>query len=284
MKQIRAKSETVISRDIGLERYLRDIRKYTPLTKQEETELIRRAQKGNKAARDLVIVHNLKFIVNCAKEYQTPGVELIDLISAGNIGMIEAIERFDCDKDMKFISYAVWWIKNAIIEFLKEITKVIRIPYNQLAEINRFIKEKEKLDQQYEGDLSLDQIEKIVGDLDTANLKSALIGYQIPTSLSDPVSLEEGASCVEETLSDNKDLFKEMYDKEHLKKAIAVALENLNESQKQVITLAFGLKDGVARTNDDVAGTLDITAERVRQIKVEALKKLKADKTLHTCF
>jgi RNA polymerase primary sigma factor len=284
MKQIRVNSDTVISRDICLERYLRDIRKNQPLTKEQELELIKKAQKGDKNARDLIIVHNLKFVINCAKEYQTPGVELIDLISAGNLGMIEAIDKFNCEKDMKFISYAVWWIKNAIIEFLKEITKVVRIPYNQLAEINRFVKEKEKLDQQFESDLSLDQVEKVIGDLDTDNLKSALIGYQIPTSLSDPISMGEEEGCVEDILADEKDLFEEKYNQEHLKRITISALNKLNDSQKQIITMAFGLQDGIMRTNDDIADTLDITAERVRQVKADALKRLRNNKIFSTCL
>jgi RNA polymerase primary sigma factor len=284
MKQIRVNSDTVISRDICLERYLRDIRKNQPLTKEQELELIKKAQKGDKNARDLIIVHNLKFVINCAKEYQTPGVELIDLISAGNLGMIEAIDKFNCEKDMKFISYAVWWIKNAIIEFLKEITKVVRIPYNQLAEINRFVKEKEKLDQQFESDLSLDQVEKVIGDLDTDNLKSALIGYQIPTSLSDPISMGEEEGCVEDILTDEKDLFEEKYNQEHLKRITISALNKLNDSQKQIITMAFGLQDGIMRTNDDIADTLDITAERVRQVKADALKRLRNNKIFSTCL
>jgi RNA polymerase primary sigma factor len=284
MKQIRVNSDTVISRDICLERYLRDIRKNQPLTKEQELELIKKAQKGDKNARDLIIVHNLKFVINCAKEYQTPGVELIDLISAGNLGMIEAIDKFNCEKDMKFISYAVWWIKNAIIEFLKEITKIVRIPYNQLAEINRFVKEKEKLDQQFESDLSLDQVEKVIGDLDTDNLKSALIGYQIPTSLSDPISMGEEEGCVEDILTDEKDLFEEKYNQEHLKRITISALNKLNDSQKQIITMAFGLQDGIMRTNDDIADTLDITAERVRQVKADALKRLRNNKIFSTCL
>jgi len=284
MKQIKVGSDTVISRDINLERYLKDIRKIKPLTYAEERAVIIAAKSGNQIAFDTLISSNLKFVVNCAKEYQHPGVDIIDLISAGNVGLIEALRKFDLSKEIKFISYAVWWIKNSIIEYLKENVKTIRLPYNQQNEIKEFMQAKEKLEQQLEINLGTDQVGNLAG-IDINYIRQALAANGRAASMNDPIGNgEDGEGILEDLVSDPDSDFTNEYDKDFKKKSVHQALEKLTKIQKEIIIYSFGLTDGISRSNEDIAEQLGLTAERIRQIKNQAIERLKKVEHLGYCF
>lgn len=284
VKQIKAGSETVISRDINLERYLKDIRKTKTLTYAEERIVILEAQQGNQKQFEKLISANLRFVVSCAKEYQYPGVDIIDLISAGNIGLMEAVKKFDLTKDIKFISYAVWWIKNAIIEHLKENVKIIRLPYNQLQSIKVYQSAKEKLEQKHEMNLGTDQVGELSG-IDVNYIRQSLSMNERAASLSDPIgSDEDGGGILEDQIGDASANFFDEYEKDFKKNIITVALNRLNPTQRQIISLSYGVEGGVCHSNEDIAEQLSLTAERIRQIKNQALEKLKKVKQLQACF
>jgi RNA polymerase primary sigma factor len=286
MKQIRVGSDTIISRDINLERYLKDIRKAPILSRQEERDTILLAQAGSQAAFEKLIEANLRFVVSCAKEYQYPGVEIIDLISAGNVGLMEAVAKFDLSKEIKFISYAVWWIKNSIIEFLRENTKAIRLPYNQQNEIQKYYKEKDKLEKQYETNLNADQVGELNPEIDVDYIRQALACNQSAQSMNEPIGGggEGEVGIVEDLVSDPNANFLEGYDHDFRKKQISRALGKLSTIQKQIIVLSFGLEDSISRSNEDIAEQLKLTAERIRQIKNQALEKLGNLEYLQACF
>lgn len=277
MKQIRVGSDTIISRDINLERYLKDIRKMPTMNYAEERLVIIEAQKGDQAAFEKLITANLRFVVSCAKEYQYPGIEIIDLIQAGNVGLMEAITKFDLTKEIKFISYAVWWIKNSIIEFLRENTKAIRLPYNQQNEIQRYFKEKDKLEKQYETTLNADQVGQLTDtDIDVDYIRQALLCNSHAQSMNDPIGGGDGGEIgiVEDLISDPHANFLDGYDHAFRRQQVSRALGKLSPIQKQIIVLSFGLEDSISRSNEDIAEQLKLTAERIRQIKNQAVAKL----------
>lgn len=283
MKQISINSGTVISRDINLERYLKDIRKFPSLTYAEERTIILAAKSGNKDALKKLIESNLRFVVNCAKEYQHPDINVIDLISAGNEGLIEAVEKFDLGKEIKFISYAVWWIKNSIIEFLKENTKTIRLPYNKQSEIRQYLNAKEKLEQKLETSLGLDQVEELTGT-DFTHVRETIAYNNKADSINNPISNGEEDGILEDLISDPQADFTQTYDQDFKKKAIYQSLNKLTPVQREIIQLSFGLGNNIEQSNEDIAKRLKLSAERIRQIKKQALTRLSKVNGLDTCF
>lgn len=280
MKRIYSKSDTVISRDISIERYLRDIRNFKSLTKPEEKDLLEKAQKGDREAEHKLIQANLKFVVNCAKEYQTPGIEIVDLIMVGNLGLIDAVKKYDYKaSDVKFISYAVWWIKNAIIEYLRTYNRPVRLPYNQQNEVKRFYKEKQKLEQQHEANLNIEQVCDLIQDDSLLNLQQALMVTSSPAFLSDPLG-EEELGTLGDMLTNPEEETVTSFDLIHRSKTIQLSLEKLPALQREILILSFGLIDNIPKTNEDIAKVLGLTAERIRQVRGQALLHLKNNKEL----
>ena len=273
MKPIRKDSSTIIIRNECLEKYLRDIKNNKGLA-QEEYEVLKLAKAGDQAARDKLIKANLKFVVTVAKEFQVRGFDINDLISAGNIGLIEAIDKFSLDNKVKFISYAVWWIRNGIIEEIKENKNVIRLPFNKQQEIQDFNKQREKFEQQTQSNLTAEQVAQLsnveLGD----DAKRALFCSNATASLDYPLSDTEEDSLSDILPGDQEDFT--MFDqKEHNKFLLNKAILELTATQQKVLALSFGLEDQIFRSNEDIAEALGLTAERVRQVKQNGLKKLK---------
>ena len=273
MKPIRKDSSTIIIRNECLEKYLRDIKNNKGLA-QEEYEVLKLAKAGDQAARDKLIKANLKFVVTVAKEFQVRGFDINDLISAGNIGLIEAIDTFSLDNKVKFISYAVWWIRNGIIEEIKENKNVIRLPFNKQQEIQDFNKQREKFEQQTQSNLTAEQVAQLsnveLGD----DAKRALFCSNATASLDYPLSDTEEDSLSDILPGDQEDFT--MFDqKEHNKFLLNKAILELTATQQKVLALSFGLEDQIFRSNEDIAEALGLTAERVRQVKQNGLKKLK---------
>jgi RNA polymerase primary sigma factor len=288
MRAITKQTERSITRgNLNLERYLKQIEKYELVKKDDEKAIIRLAQQGNQQARDQLVLGNIKFVVTCAKQYQAPNIEILDLINAGNIGLINAIDKYDIDKStVKFYSYAVWWIKQAMISYLKDHARNIKIPYNQLDAISRLTKKRDELEKELETELSLID----VLDLDENNaddktlIKQALDSYSYTLSLDSPVNeREEDEFILGETLP-AENTFETNLEKEHLSLYINKVLEKLPPVQQKVIKLSYGFEDGICYTNDDIAIILKVTSERIRQIKNKALTKLKQSKILKKCL
>lgn len=236
--------------------YLQDVRKYSTLTREEETTLIQKIKTGCGKSKDRLIYSNLRFVITMAKQYVNQGLDLNDLISEGNFGLIKAAERYNYDQtDVRFLSYAVWWIRQSILQSLHENSRVIRLPVNKINDLNEYKRnlEPELIDSNPHATLML----PTVGQLDQ------------------PID-NEGGSFYDIIQDNNSERIDLNYpdDRTQLIKQLKNLLNNLNDSEKYVITKYFGL-DGDALTLQDISDDLELTKERVRQIKEKAIKKLR---------
>lgn len=239
--------------------YLYDVRRFAPLTREEETNLIAKIKQGCERSKEQLIYSNLRFVISMAKQYQNQGLDIADLISEGNIGLVKAAERFDYDQsNVRFLSYAVWWIKQSILQSLHDNSRVIRLPVNRINDMN-----KERKDVPAGTVPSTDENEKPKIHLPTVS------------QLDRPLD-EEGNTyhdVIEDVSAERPDLaFAD--DRTMLLERLKTILAKLNDSERYVITKYFGL-DGEALTLQDISEDLELTKERVRQIKEKAIKKLR---------
>ena len=259
---------------ISVNMYLKDISKYPLLTAEEETELLSEAKNGNEKAKEKLIVSNLRFIISIAKQYQNKGVEFSDLISAGNIGLIRAISHFDDSYNCKFISYAVWWIRDSILKEILDYGKIIRIPAEKITKFNKLNKAIIQYEQDHGISPSFKELEEILdcSEEDLKNIISQCTVSIIPDSVVNSDGEEES---IFETLyigNGNTD--------ENLKKQSESVIindflkQNLNDTEYYVITKFFGI-NGEEMNLDDISNACNITKERVRQIKDKAIIKLR---------
>lgn len=252
--------------------YLEDIRKYKVLEKDEETELLKKAKAGDIEAKNKLILCNLRLVVNIAKNYVNRGLSLIDLISEGNFGLIYAIEKFDMEKGFRFSTYAVWWIKQSITKAIICKGRGIRIPsykYDLLSKVNRYVLNRVREEGIYP------TVEEISEDLnvDKEKIEEIMVAFQDPMSLSasigDDIQLEDIIANNSET-SIEDDIIEEM-GREQVRQIVKV----LDEREKQILKLRFGLDGEEIHTLEEIGQTFNITRERVRQIEKKTLKKLK---------
>lgn len=236
--------------------YLFDVRKYNSLTRQEENDLIKKIKTGCQKSKETLILSNLRFVITMAKQYMNQGLDLADLISEGNYGLIKAAEKFDYENTtVRFLSYAVWWIKQSMIQSLNDNCRTIRLPVNIINEMSKHAKNAPK---EYHEDVP-----------------KSIIGLPHVSRLDDQMD-ENGTTfndVIEDPYVERPDLFF-ADDKQILMLKLKKVLSNLNESEQYVITKYFGL-DGETLTLQDISEDLELTKERVRQIKEKAIKKLR---------
>jgi RNA polymerase primary sigma factor len=258
----------------SLDQYLREISVYPLIDRDEEAELARRIRAGDSEAMERLVRANLRFVVSVAKRYQNQGVSLADLINEGNIGLMRAAQKFDETKGIKFISYAVWWIRQAILQALAEQSRIVRVPLSRAGALHRIGKRSSTLTQELGREPTL---EEIAGDLDLPEdeISHTLAMAQTHLSLDAPLVPGEDGQLVD-YLSDHvspgpdEDLYTEA-----LTRSIEDALDTLNAREAQVLRLYFGL-DGVdPMTLEQIGEEFGITRERVRQIKERALTRLR---------
>lgn len=252
--------------------YLKDIKKHKLLNKEEEFELLVKAKNGDIEAKNELITSNLKLVVNIAKAYINKGMSFIDLISEGNMGLIYAIDKFDIDKGFRFSTYAVWWIKQAIMKAIIVKGREIRIPsykYDLLNKINRYIMDKLQMGGSYP------TIEQIAEDLhiEADKIENIIRDFQDPMSLSmsigDDIFLED-TIAQEQEISMEEEIFREMG-----MKRVRDLVEELDEREKSILKQRYGLDGSDIYTLEDIGKKLNITRERVRQIEKRTLEKLK---------
>jgi RNA polymerase primary sigma factor len=236
--------------------YLQDVRKYSTLTREEETKLIQKIKTGCGKSKDRLIYSNLRFVITMAKQYVNQGLDLSDLISEGNFGLIKAAERYDYDQtDVRFLSYAVWWIRQSILQSLHENSRAIRLPVNKINDLNEYKRNLEP-------------------ELIDTDVHAALM---LPTvgQLDQPID-DEGSSFYDIIQDENCERVDLKFpdDRTQLILQLKNLLNKLNDSEKYVITKYFGL-DGEPLTLQDISDDLELTKERVRQIKEKAIKKLR---------
>jgi len=266
--------EVLSDEESTLRLYFDDIAESTPLSREREVELSERIRNGDMVARDELVQANLRFVIDVAKNYQNRGMSLADLISAGNVGLLTAADRFDGAKGYKFISYAVWWIKQSILQSIAEHARTVRLPLNKLSLLKDISRISRKLGQGREQE---PQIEEIAEELDMApdEVLDALLSARTVRSLDETFEEDDERSLMN-VLSDQT---QETPDADVLRKSANTQLEEilsgLDERELRIIRLYFGLDGNEALTLEQIGGLMGLTRERVRQLKERALGKLR---------
>ena len=265
----------VTNRDTpSLDKYLHEIGKEELITAEEEVELARLIKKGDGEALDKLIKANLRFVVSVSKQYQNQGLSLPDLINEGNLGLIKAAQRFDETRGFKFISYAVWWIRQSILQALAEQARIVRLPLNKIGSINKINRTFSQLEQVYEREPSVQEIASAL-EMAPDEVKESLKSSGRHVSMDAPITTEEEGSMYDvmtnkDTPSPDKGLINDS-----LRKEIERALSTLTHREANIIRLYFGLNGKHAHTLEEIGEEFNLTRERVRQIKEKAIKRLK---------
>jgi len=274
MKQLKI-TQQVTKRDITIDRYLKEISKYKLLTPTEEVELAQRIRQGDMKALEKLVNSNLRFVVSVAKQYQNQGLSLSDLINEGNLGLIKAAVKFDETKGFKFISYAVWWIRQSILQSLAENSRIVRLPINKLNEINKINKVFQELEHKYEREPDLEEVSKVVKQ-SYEEIKKVLSYDTSHSSLDAPVSNEDDnvrvVDKIESNTFDNPD---RRLIKESLEVELKRLLNTLSEKESKILVYFFGLFGENQMSLEEISKEIGLTKERIRQIKENAILKLK---------
>ncbi|HED08193.1 MAG TPA: sigma-70 family RNA polymerase sigma factor [Ignavibacteria bacterium] len=258
----------------SLDKYLQEIGKVDLLTAEQEIELAVRIKKGDQAALELLTKANLRFVVSVAKQYQNQGLSLGDLINEGNLGLIKAAKRFDETRGFKFISYAVWWIRQSILQALAEQSRIVRLPLNRVGALNKIGKAYSNLEQEFEREPNASEIanelEMDISEIsDTLKISGRHISVDAPFAQGDNNSLLDVIENEHQPEPDNSLMT------ESLKSEINRALSSLSEREAEVIKLYFGLKKEYSLTLEEIGDRFNLTRERVRQIKEKAIRRLR---------
>ncbi len=267
-----------------LDKYLADIGKYNPLPAEQEVELATRIHQNETAALRKLVESNLRFVVTVAKEYQGQGLPLMDLISEGNFGLIKAATRFDETRGVKFISYAVWWIRQSILQALSEHSRLIRIPLNHIGSINKITKTIEKLEHQYERQPNLSEIANSLEINDTAVADTIKITKRHQSLHSTDLE-NEGSTLLDTIENENQDKPYKHLVLESFKEEITEALDSLKERERYVLQMYFGIDQEYSLSLKDIGDEFQVTRERIRQIKdlaISRISKSKSKKSLQT--
>lgn len=274
MRQLKITKSITNRESRSLDKYLQEIGKEELITAEEEVELARRIKQGDLVALEKLTKANLRFVVSVAKQYQNQGLSLPDLINEGNLGLIKAAQRFDETRGFKFISYAVWWIRQSILSAIAEHSRIVRLPLNQVGSLNKLNKAFSKLEQEYEREPTEEELAQMM-DIPEDKIKDSIMIAGRHVSMDAPLISGE-----ESTLYDvmvNSDSPRADIDllKESLQQEIERTLDSLSEREKEIIKLYFGIGMNHGLTIDEIGEKFDLTRERVRQIKEKALKRLR---------
>ena len=258
----------------SLDQYLRDISVYPLITREQEVELAKRIRKTDQEALDTLVRSNLRFVVSVAKKYQNQGVSLSDLINEGNLGLIRAAHKFDETKGIKFISYAVWWIRQAILQALAEQSRIVRVPLNRAGTLHRIGKRASSLLQELGREPTHEEIAEGM-DITEEEVAKTMSISQTHLSLDAPMTPGEDNKLLDylpDTLNPTPD---EQTLEKALTDAVQESLSQLKEREAKILRLYFGLGDSEPMTLEEIGAVLGITRERVRQIKEKALSRLR---------
>ena len=273
MRQLKITKQVTNRESKSLDKYLQDISKLPLITAEEEVELAQRIREGDQAALDKLTTANLRFVVSVAKQYQNHGLTLPDLINEGNAGLVKAAKRFDETRGFKFISYAVWWIRQSILQAMAEHSRVVRLPLNKIGSINKINKAYSFLEQSHQRPPS---VEEIASELDMTILEVKLSMKNSGRHLSMDAPLKEGETSTlydlksgESPNSDNNLM------EESLKIEINRALDTLSHRESHVLKLFYGLDNEKQMSLIEIGETFDLTRERVRQIREKGIRRLR---------
>ena len=277
MRQLKITKSITNRESAALEKYLQEISKETMISAEEEVELAQRIKKGDQKALERLTKANLRFVVSVAKQYQNQGLSLPDLINEGNLGLLKAAERFDETRGFKFISYAVWWIRQSILQAISEQSRIVRLPLNQVGSVNKTNREINRFEQLNERRPSVDEIAEKV-DLPQEKIDEAMNinGHQI--SVDAPFVEGEDNSLLDVMANNDAPMADNMLVMESLKAEIQNALNALNERERNVVEASYGINQPEL-TLEEIGSKFGLTRERVRQIKEKAIRKLRNSKT-----
>jgi RNA polymerase primary sigma factor len=276
MRQLKI-SKSITNRDTAsLERYLADIAKETMITADEEVELARRIKEGDEAALEKLTKTNLRFVVSVAKQYQNQGISLPDLINEGNVGLIKAAKRFDETRGFKFISYAVWWIRQAILQAIADQSRIVRLPLNQVGTINKIKKEIARLEQELQRPPTFEEISEAI-DLPEYKISEIMKMNTYTQSIDSPIAPDEDTKFIDTFIYDNDEDTDSQLMNESLSLEINDVLSTLSEKEREIIKLFYGINSSHEYTLDEIGDRYDLSRERVRQIKERALKRLRQE-------
>ena len=283
MRQLKITKSITNRESAALEKYLQEISKETMISAEEEVELAQRIKKGDTKALERLTKANLRFVVSVAKQYQNQGLSLPDLINEGNLGLLKAAERFDETRGFKFISYAVWWIRQSILQAISEQSRIVRLPLNQVGSVNKINREINRFEQLNERRPSVDEIaEKVDLPQEKIDEAMAINGHQITVDA--PFIEGEDNSLLDVMANSDAPLADNQLVEESLKSEIQNALSALNERERNVVEASYGINQPEL-TLEEIGTKFGLTRERVRQIKEKAIRKLrnsKANKFLKT--
>ena len=273
MHQLKINKSITNRSSAALDKYLSEIAKEPLLTVDEEVELAQRIHSGDKEALDKLVRLNLRFVVSVAKQYQNGELTLSDLVNEGNVGLIKAAEKFDETRGFKFISYAVWWIRQSIMQALAEQSRLVRLPLNQVGLLNKINKTIADFVQEHERQPSLHELARLV-DVDESKIAETLSASSRGASLDAPFQDGEENSLISVLSDDNAPAADNGMDLESLSTDLEQILKELKPREIQVLKMSFGI-DCNEKTLEEIADTLGLTRERVRQIREKSLKKLR---------
>lgn len=275
MRQLKITQSITNRESASLEKYLQDIGKEEMVTPQEEVVLAQKIKQGDQAALNKLTRANLRFVVSVAKQYQNQGLSLPDLINEGNLGLIKAAQRFDETKGFKFISYAVWWIRQSILQAIAEQSRMVRLPLNQIGAMNKVKKALAKLEQQYQREPSPDEISEAV-ELSRDQVRDVLRVGNKPVSMDAPFDNNEDNNTLLDVMSNDELPGTDSHLlSESLSSDINRSLSTLTKRESEVIKMFFGIGHKHSMSLDEIAANLSLTRERVRQIKETGLRRLK---------
>jgi RNA polymerase primary sigma factor len=274
MRQLKITKQVTNRETASLDKYLQEIGKVELITAEEEVELARRIRQGDQAALEKLTKANLRFVVSVSKQYQNQGLSLPDLINEGNLGLIKAAQRFDETRGFKFISYAVWWIRQSILQALAEQSRIVRLPLNKIGSINKINKAFSKLEQEYEREPSAEEIAELL-ELTENDVKESMKNSGRHISMDAPLVQGEESNMYDVIRSHDSPSPEAGLINDSLRKEIDRALSTLTSRESEVIKYYFGLNGEHAMTLEEIGEKFDLTRERVRQIKEKAIRRLK---------
>jgi len=274
MRQLKINKSITNRENASLDKYLTDIGREDLITAEEEVELAKRIKEGDERALNKLVKANLRFVVSVSKQYQNQGLSLPDLINEGNVGLIKAARRFDETRGFKFISYAVWWIRQSILQALAEQSRIVRLPLNQVGSINKIKKTISKLEQELNRPPSEEEIAKHL-ETSEGKVNAAMRISSRSVSIDAPISSDDDTSMVDFIASDDTPKSDEHLINESLNQEIQRSLGTLSEKEREVINLYYGIGMNHGLTLDEIGDKFDLTRERVRQIKEKAIRRLK---------
>ncbi|MCC6759939.1 MAG: RNA polymerase sigma factor RpoD/SigA [Chitinophagaceae bacterium] len=276
MRQLKITKSITNRESQSLEKYLQEIGRVELITPEEEVQLAIRIKQGDQRALDRLVGANLRFVVSVAKQYQNQGLTLSDLINEGNLGLIRAAQRFDETRGFKFISYAVWWIRQSILQALAEQSRIVRLPLNKVGLTNKITRAFNQLEQEYEREPTPEELADVL-EMETDEVAATLSIGGRHISMDAPVSDSEDGSLIDLMANPNADQANANLDHhESLKTEITRSLNTLTERQKEVLCYFFGIGIDNPLSLEDIGHRFHLTRERVRQIKDKALAKLQS--------